>query len=70
MSRLTGLSAPSTNTFKQLESELGNLITPQLKKIAYCTEPNISALCGNWMVVFAMIRLLAVLWGQRCDTDG
>lgn len=70
MSRLTVLSAPNTSTFKPLASELGNVITPQLKKIAYCTEPNISTLCGNWMGVFTMIQLRAVLWGQRWDTDG
>lgn len=70
MSRLTVLSAPNTSTFKPLASELGNVITPQLRKIAYCTELNISTLCGNWMGVFTMIQLRAVLWGQRWDTDG
>lgn len=70
MSRLTVLSAPNTSTLKPLESELGNVITPQLKKIAHCTELNRSTLCGNWMVVFTMIQLRAVLWGQRWDTDG
>lgn len=70
MSRLTVPSPPNTNTFKQLEFELGNLIAPQLKKIVYCIETNISILCGNLMVVFTMIQLHAVLWEQRCDTDG